>query len=120
MSYPHLDLARGHHRTSGAELLRRGRGVLLDLADNAVLRRRAAPWADRIDVVTATAADDLPGGTTAVPTEPEPRRTRSAALTGALLDASRTTPTRAPSFTATTVRAATSTVRVPSRLPASV
>nr|UPN68079.1 putative FAD-dependent monooxygenase [Saccharothrix sp.] len=68
---PHLDLTRGHHRTSGAELLRRGRGVLLDLADNAVLRRRAAPWADRIDVVTATAADDLPGGTTAVLVRPD-------------------------------------------------
>ncbi|MCC8246322.1 FAD-dependent monooxygenase [Saccharothrix luteola] len=68
---PHLDLTRGHHRTSGAELLRAGRGVLLDLADNAVLRRRAAPWADRIDVVTATAADDLPGGTTAVLVRPD-------------------------------------------------
>ncbi|MFI9007946.1 FAD-dependent monooxygenase [Actinosynnema sp. NPDC053489] len=68
---PHLDLTRGNRRTSSAELLRPGRGVLLDLADNAVLRRRAAPWADRIDVVTATAADELPGGTTAVLVRPD-------------------------------------------------
>ncbi|MFE9750532.1 FAD-dependent monooxygenase [Saccharothrix saharensis] len=68
---PHLELTRGRHRTSSAELLRRGRGVLLDLADNAVLRRRAAGWADRVDVVTATASDDLPGGTTAVLVRPD-------------------------------------------------
>ncbi|MCG8916947.1 FAD-dependent monooxygenase [Actinokineospora sp. PR83] len=40
-------------QTSTTALLRQGRGVLIDLVDNPVLRRRAAPWADRIDIVTA-------------------------------------------------------------------
>jgi bifunctional hydroxylase/dehydrase len=34
--------------------------VLLDLADNAVLRRRVAGWRDRVDLVTA-----VPAGTAA-------------------------------------------------------
>ncbi|MFF3378959.1 FAD-dependent monooxygenase [Streptomyces sp. NPDC002680] len=46
---PHLELGG----TSSTALLRAGRGVLLDLADNPHLRRRAADWADRIDIVTA-------------------------------------------------------------------
>ncbi len=40
-------------RTNSVHLLRSGRGLLLDLADNVRLRERAAPWRDRIDVVTA-------------------------------------------------------------------
>ncbi len=56
---PHLELTRGSRRTSSTALLRAGRGVLLDLEDNAVLRRRARPWSDRIDVVTATARTAL-------------------------------------------------------------
>ncbi|MFJ8476523.1 FAD-dependent monooxygenase [Kitasatospora sp. NPDC094011] len=39
--------------TSSTALLRAGRGVLLDLADNPVLRGRTAGWRDRVDVVTA-------------------------------------------------------------------
>ncbi|MEU5387823.1 FAD-dependent monooxygenase [Kitasatospora cineracea] len=41
--------------TRPAELLRTGRGVLLDLADDAALRDAAAGWADRVDVATAAA-----------------------------------------------------------------
>lgn len=72
---PHLPLTVGSRTTSSTELLRPGRGVLLDLADNAVLRRRAQGWRDRVDIVTAT-ADALPGhsplaGTTAVLWRPD-------------------------------------------------
>jgi bifunctional hydroxylase/dehydrase len=48
---PHWDLT-GCHAASTTELLRPARGVLLDLRDNPVLRERAQPWADRIDIVT--------------------------------------------------------------------
>ncbi|WP_433260143.1 FAD-dependent monooxygenase [Actinosynnema sp. CS-041913] len=51
---PHLPLTVGNRATSSTELLRPGRGVLLDFADNAVLRRRAQGWRDRVDIVTAT------------------------------------------------------------------
>ncbi|MBW4718311.1 FAD-dependent monooxygenase [Saccharothrix obliqua] len=67
---PHLELDRGGRRTSTTELLRSGRGVLLDLGDNEVLRRRAEPWVDRIDIVTATARD-TPAGVTAVLVRPD-------------------------------------------------
>jgi bifunctional hydroxylase/dehydrase len=50
---PHLELAAMDGRTSSTALLRTGRGVLLDLADNAVLRGRVSGWSDRVDVVTA-------------------------------------------------------------------
>ncbi|KJY35691.1 FAD-dependent monooxygenase [Streptomyces katrae] len=50
---PHLELAGADGPTSSTELLRPGRGVLLDLADNPRLRGRAAPWAERVDTVTA-------------------------------------------------------------------
>jgi bifunctional hydroxylase/dehydrase len=50
---PHLELVGEDFKTSSTELLHRGRGVLLDLEDNEVLRRRAAGWTDRIEVVTA-------------------------------------------------------------------
>jgi bifunctional hydroxylase/dehydrase len=39
--------------TSSTQALHGGRGVLLDLADSTQLRRRAAGWTDRIDIVTA-------------------------------------------------------------------
>ena len=52
---PHLPLRQGERRTSSTELLRAGRGVLLDLDDNTRLRTRAAPWRHRVDVVTASA-----------------------------------------------------------------
>lgn len=52
---PHVDLVRPDGSPTGStQALHRARGVLLDLEDNAVLRRRAAGWRDRVDVVTAT------------------------------------------------------------------
>ncbi|CCH31385.1 FAD-dependent monooxygenase [Actinosynnema sp. NPDC047251] len=68
---PHLDLSRDGRRTGSTELLRTGRGVLLDLADNAVLRGRARPWADRIDIVTATPLAPVAGDTAAVLLRPD-------------------------------------------------
>jgi bifunctional hydroxylase/dehydrase len=69
-----LRLPGGRHTTT-ADLLHPARGVLLDLADNPVLRARAAGWADRIDVVTATEDPDsrhaLPDGTAAVLVRPD-------------------------------------------------
>ncbi|MEV5613904.1 FAD-dependent monooxygenase [Streptomyces sp. NPDC052225] len=72
---PHLPVTVGERRTSSTELLRTGRGVLLDLEDNAVLRRRARPWRGRVDIVTAT-PDPLPAdgplaGTAAVLLRPD-------------------------------------------------
>ncbi|MEU6895984.1 FAD-dependent monooxygenase [Streptomyces sp. NPDC046557] len=60
---------------SSTDALQRARGVLLDLTDNAGLRRRATPWQDRVDVITAAVAD-LPAGsplegTTAVLVRPD-------------------------------------------------
>jgi bifunctional hydroxylase/dehydrase len=40
--------------TSTFELLHKARGVLLDLTDSAASRAAAAPWSDRVDVVTVT------------------------------------------------------------------
>ncbi|WP_410537953.1 FAD-dependent monooxygenase [Streptomyces sp. KL2] len=72
---PRLELSADGRRTSSTELLHRGRGVLLDLEDNAVLRRRAAGWTDRIEVVTAAPAGVAPGspleGTAAVLVRPD-------------------------------------------------
>nr|AAK06782.1 putative oxygenase SimA7 [Streptomyces antibioticus] len=51
---PHLELVGDAGKTSTTELLHPARGVLLDLADDAGLRETAAPWADRVDVVTVT------------------------------------------------------------------
>ncbi|MGN5633852.1 FAD-dependent monooxygenase [Streptomyces sp. AC154] len=71
---PHLELTAGATRTSSTALLRPGRGILLDLTDNPWLRRRAARWRDRIDVVTAAphgpAPEDLTR-TTAVLVRPD-------------------------------------------------
>ncbi|MFC6067905.1 FAD-dependent monooxygenase [Streptomyces ochraceiscleroticus] len=72
---PDLELTRPDGRTTGSTaLLHSGRGVLLDLADNPVLRGRAAGWSDRVDIVTATAdpaeGSDL-AGTTAVLVRPD-------------------------------------------------
>lgn len=53
--------------TTSTALLHRGRGVLLDLADNPVLRERALPWAHSVDIVTATPlGQDSPLWNTAV------------------------------------------------------
>ncbi|MET9592094.1 FAD-dependent monooxygenase [Streptomyces sp. NPDC006516] len=50
---PELSLLRQGQRITSTALLRSGRGILLDLSDNATLRHRADPWTDRVDVVTA-------------------------------------------------------------------
>jgi bifunctional hydroxylase/dehydrase len=72
---PRLELVGPGGTASTAELLRSGRGLLLDLADNPRLRRRAVEWAGRVDVVTAkpfdAAAGPLPAGTTAVLLRPD-------------------------------------------------
>ncbi|OEU86330.1 monooxygenase [Streptomyces abyssalis] len=52
---PSLELAGERGGTSSTELLHSARGVLLDLEDNPRLRGRAAPWSDRVDIVTAQA-----------------------------------------------------------------
>ncbi|WP_033434849.1 aromatic-ring hydroxylase C-terminal domain-containing protein [Saccharothrix syringae] len=49
----------------------RGRGVLLDLADDAGLRRAAAGWADRVDVVTGAPAGGPLTGLAAVLVRPD-------------------------------------------------
>ena len=59
---PDVDLVvDGAEKSSVYELLHPARGVLLDLSDDADLRFAAAPWADRVDVVTAAPQGD--GGT---------------------------------------------------------
>lgn len=72
---PHISLIIGSCPSSSTELLRCGRGVLLDLTDNSILRRRAFGWRDRVDVVTAepraVAADSPLAGTTAVLIRPD-------------------------------------------------
>ncbi|MDX3501013.1 FAD-dependent monooxygenase [Streptomyces sp. ATCC51928] len=72
---PHLELLGAEHKTSTTELLRTGRGLLLDLAGNARLRQRAVPWAARVDTVVAEPQDgpavqDL-AGTTALLIRPD-------------------------------------------------
>ncbi|MEH0424347.1 FAD-dependent monooxygenase [Streptomyces sp. B21-083] len=71
---PHLTLTGGSGAGSSTEALHAGRGVLLDLADNAELRRRAAGWTDRVDIVTAKpggGVPDLPAETAAVLVRPD-------------------------------------------------
>ncbi len=71
---PHTELVSANGKTSTTELLRPARGVLLDCADDAGLRRTARGWADRVDVVTATphgVPDDAIAGTTAVLIRPD-------------------------------------------------
>ncbi|MER6687617.1 FAD-dependent monooxygenase [Streptomyces minutiscleroticus] len=53
---PDLGLEVGGVSTRTAELLRSGRGLLLDLTAHGGPARTAAPWADRIDTVTARGA----------------------------------------------------------------
>jgi len=40
-------------KTTTVDLLHQGRGVLLDLTDRPGMRCVAAPWKDRIDIITA-------------------------------------------------------------------
>lgn len=71
---PHLELGVRGRPTSSTALLHTGRGVLLDLADNPHLRRRAADWRERIDIVTAVPRGEGPDpldGTTAVLIRPD-------------------------------------------------
>ncbi|MFB6889268.1 FAD-dependent monooxygenase [Kitasatospora sp. NPDC056327] len=72
---PHLELVGEHRKTSSTGELRAGRGVLFDLADNAVLRGRAADWSDRVDIVTAAphgvAAGSPLAGTSALLVRPD-------------------------------------------------
>jgi len=72
---PHLELRVGTRETSTTRLLRAGRGVLLDLADNDRVRTRARPWRHRVDIVTAVAPElpsDSPlAGITAVLLRPD-------------------------------------------------
>ncbi|MFC7265992.1 FAD-dependent monooxygenase [Streptomyces lutosisoli] len=72
---PHLELVGDDFKTSSTELLHGGRGVLLDLADNAALKRRSAGWADRVDTVTAephaVADSSALAGTSAVLIRPD-------------------------------------------------
>jgi bifunctional hydroxylase/dehydrase len=56
---PHVDLVNQDRKTSTTELLHPGHGVLLDCADDAGLREAAAPWAGRVDVVTAAPLDGV-------------------------------------------------------------
>jgi bifunctional hydroxylase/dehydrase len=59
---PPSPLVRDDAKTGTAELLRSGRGLLLDLTGDAALRAGTARWADRVDVVTATPHDDAADG----------------------------------------------------------
>ncbi|MFB7104376.1 FAD-dependent monooxygenase [Streptomyces hydrogenans] len=68
---PALPLAVAGRSTGSPALLHRGRGVLLDLDDNPWLRRRAAPWSDRVDVVTAAPEAPVPHDSAAVLLRPD-------------------------------------------------
>ncbi|MEV6210104.1 FAD-dependent monooxygenase [Kitasatospora sp. NPDC051914] len=57
---PDLDLEADGLPTRTAELLRRGRGVLIDLTADGAPARTAAPWRNRIDITTARAPQDAP------------------------------------------------------------
>ncbi len=50
---PEQALVVDEAETTTHELLHTGRPVLLDMFDDAALREAAAPWADRVDIVTA-------------------------------------------------------------------
>ncbi|MGW4984628.1 FAD-dependent monooxygenase [Streptomyces mirabilis] len=65
-----LNTAAGEIRTP--ELLHAAQGVLLDLADDSVLREAAARWKDRVSVVTGTPQDPAAfGGAAAVLVRPD-------------------------------------------------
>jgi bifunctional hydroxylase/dehydrase len=51
---PDQDLLIGDRKTTSYELMRTGRGVVLDLQDDPSLRALAEGWSDRVDTVTAT------------------------------------------------------------------
>jgi bifunctional hydroxylase/dehydrase len=72
---PRQDLVGPAGRTTTVELLHGGRGVLLDLADRPDLRGAAAPWRDRIGILSARPHALPPGsplaGTAAVLVRPD-------------------------------------------------
>lgn len=72
---PGVELTRDSGTSDTMELLRAGRGVLLDLAGDAAVRAAADPWADRVDVVTAVprpgSAPTSMAGATAVLVRPD-------------------------------------------------
>jgi hypothetical protein len=54
---PDVALRTGNGSTRTAELLRRGRPVLLALTDRAGLADAAKEWGDRVDVIIAATAE---------------------------------------------------------------
>jgi bifunctional hydroxylase/dehydrase len=59
---PHHELvSESGDKSTTTELLRAGRGVLLDFADDAEVRRVGSAWAGRVDVVTAAPHAAEPG-----------------------------------------------------------
>ncbi|MFE7139261.1 FAD-dependent monooxygenase [Streptomyces sp. NPDC057644] len=68
---PPCELLGGDGPTTTTRLLHPGRGVLLDLADDAAVRRTAEGWAAHVDVVTATSADERLAATGAVLLRPD-------------------------------------------------
>ncbi|MEO3843667.1 FAD-dependent monooxygenase [Streptomyces sp. B22F1] len=57
------ELVRDGSKTTVYELLRTGRGVLLDLSGGPRLRAAAGGWGDRVDVVAAEPGEGLPEST---------------------------------------------------------
>lgn len=51
---PNAPVVTASGQRSAFEFLHRGRGFVLDLAGSEALRDAAAPWADRVDVITTT------------------------------------------------------------------
>lgn len=68
---PDVPLTGKSGETSAFALLHTARGVVLDLADDAEVRAAAAPWADRVDVVTATSPAEKLKGVAAVLVRPD-------------------------------------------------
>jgi bifunctional hydroxylase/dehydrase len=59
---PDQDLLIGEQKTTTYELMRSGRGVLLDLHDDRRAQALASGWSDRVQTVTATRHDqEIPG-----------------------------------------------------------
>jgi 2-polyprenyl-6-methoxyphenol hydroxylase-like FAD-dependent oxidoreductase len=67
---PNLHLSTPTGATTVAAVMRDGEGVLVDLAPGAGLDRTAAPWADRVRVVTA-ACEDQPAPADALLIRPD-------------------------------------------------
>ncbi|WP_328472757.1 FAD-dependent monooxygenase [Streptomyces sp. NBC_00448] len=86
---PHQELATAGGTVGTTELLHPARGVLLDLADDPGLRRRAAAWRDRLTIVTGAprhGGSAPPTGTRAVLVRPDGHVAWTAPGTGVRLD----------------------------------